>query len=66
VACDTRRDLLTFASATATLASLRIAAEQPAVIPAVDSLDVLFLIDGNVDTFADPVQREDLIVERAG
>jgi 7,8-dihydropterin-6-yl-methyl-4-(beta-D-ribofuranosyl)aminobenzene 5'-phosphate synthase len=62
----TRRDLLTYAGATATLASLRIAAEQPAVIPAVDSLDVLFLIDGSVNTFADPVQREDLIVERAG
>lgn len=62
-----RRDFLSFTAASAALTSVRISAQSAAVsVPVVDSVEVQFLIDGSVNTFAEPVRRDDLIVERAG
>jgi len=62
----TRRHFLALTGATAAFSGIRGGAQEALIIPAVDTLDVLFLIDGSVNAFAEPVRRPDLIVERAG
>lgn len=61
-----RRMFLAGTVSVAALAGGPLRARSKLSIPQVDRLEVLFLVDGSVFSFAEPIRRADLLVERKG
>ena len=61
-----RRGFLAGAVGLAALAGVPVRARSNLVVPQVDRLEILFIVDGSVFSFAEPIRRPDLLVERKG
>jgi 7,8-dihydropterin-6-yl-methyl-4-(beta-D-ribofuranosyl)aminobenzene 5'-phosphate synthase len=61
-----RRGFLTGTIGLAALAGVPVRARSNLVIPQIDRLEALFIVDGSAFGFAEPIRRADLLVERNG